>query len=328
MSFAGWFGRGLRGCLLVAALASGGCGSDENEGNAPGDLDGGSSDAGSDAGEESPVICPSSALAPGDSTFELSHGGMTRSYQLHVPSGYSGQEGVPLVVNFHGYTSNATQQAGFSGMNAKADAAGFIVAYPEGLNNSWNAGTCCGVSATNKVDDVGFARAVVADIQSKACVNPKRIYATGMSNGGYLSHRLACEASDLFAAVAPVASVLAIPAAECKPARPISVIHFHGTADTLVAYNGGSSSISAPDSFAGWASRNGCTDTASESFNKGNTKCTTHKACKDGVSVTLCTVTDGGHCWFGTEFCPFGKSTLDISANDEMWNVFEKSKLP
>jgi polyhydroxybutyrate depolymerase len=273
-------------------------------------------------------------LPPGDSTIMIDHGGVTREYTLHVPPGYDGSQRVPLVMNFHGFTSNMAQQVIFSAMNPTSDARGFIVAYPNGLANpggtsqSWNAGACCAFGDTTR-DDVGFTRAVVADISSKACIDPKRVYSTGMSNGGFMSHYLACEATDLFAAIGPVAGVLGIPDAECQPSRPISVIHFHGTMDTLVPYNGGGTAgAGVAAMFAEWGARNGCTGDPVQTFTNGAAHCDTYDSCNAGVKVTLCTIDGMGHCWPGQSYCPFGTANTDIVANDVMLDLFEQYTLP
>jgi polyhydroxybutyrate depolymerase len=276
------------------------------------------------------------AVKTGDTTVVIRPGaggnpdGGTRSYLLHVPPSYDGKTALPLIVNFHGLTSNPAQQAAFSGMSPKADGAGYVVAYPEGLQNSWNAGSCCAPASNTKIDDIGFVRAVVADISCKLNIDAKRVYATGMSNGGFLTQRLACEAADLFAAFAPVAGVLLIPPDTCKPLRPIPMIEFHGTADPLVAYDGGGAAggPSVPDTFAGWAARDGCTDTPMQTFSNGTAHCATYAACKGGVKLTLCTLDGEGHCWPGTAYCPYGNYTTDINADDAMWKFFEGFTLP
>jgi polyhydroxybutyrate depolymerase len=169
---------------------------------------------------------------------------------------------------------------------------------------------------------VGFARAVIDDLAGRACIDRKRVYSTGMSNGGFMSHRLGCEASDAIAAIGPVAGLIGIPADSCQPSRPVPVIHFYGTEDELVDY------MFADDVDAVWADRNGCSDDGTVSYQEGNVTCTTRSACEGGVEVTLCSVEGGGHCWPGQEFCPFGASTTDISANEAMWALFERFALP
>src|SRR5262249_33405984 len=160
------------------------------------------------------------------------------------------------------------------------------------------------------------------------CLDVDRIYATGMSNGGFMSHRLGCELANRIAAIAPVAGVLGV---ACSPSRPMPVMDFHGTADTLVPYNGGSQYgfASVPDTIAGWAQRNGCTDTPAVTFSKGDSSCQTYQKCQAGVTVTLCTVQDGGHTWpGGTPYPSLGKTTTDLSATDAMWEFFKQNPMP
>lgn len=259
----------------------------------------------------------------------LDFGGAQRSYRLHVPSGYDGTSPLPLVLQFAGYTYTAEAHEDYTSMSDTSDAGGFAVAYPQGIGNSWNGGACCGSASSGNVDDVGFARAVVADIQSKLCIDPRRIYAAGMSNGGFLSHRLACEAADLFAAIAPVAGVIGIDQGSCNPSRPVPVIHFHGTSDIVVPY-GGNSLINYPsvsDTIDGWVARNGCTDEPVTTFSNGKATCQTRSACNGGAAVTLCTIDGMGHCWPGRSSCLFSANT-DISATSAMWDFFQQFELP
>jgi len=307
---------------IAALLASACSSSGDDEGS------------GQNASSRPSAGCGASSVSPDPTNpvFHITHDGVEREYKLHVPPSYDGTKPMRLVVNFHGLTSNMDQQIVFSGMDATADAQGFIVAYPNGLPNpggttqSWNAGACCAFGDTTR-DDVGFTRAVVADIESRACIDERRVFATGMSNGGFMSHMLGCEAADLFTAVAPVAGGLGIPT--CNPSRPIPIIAFHGTADTLVAYDGGGiAGASIPDTLQGWATRNGCSSGPTETFRNGTAHCDTWTGCSGGVMVRLCTLDGEGHCWPGTGFCPFGAFTTDISANDAMLAFFEPYALP
>jgi len=130
-----------------------------------------------------------------------------------------------------------------SGFNTLADEKDFIVAYPNGTGRfgdkllTWNGGTCCAYAVDHQIDDVGFIRALITELESKYKIDPKRIYATGLSNGAIFSFRLACDASDIFAAIAPVSGTLNY--AQCNPSQPVSVIEFHGTEDTHIKYDGG-----------------------------------------------------------------------------------------
>jgi poly(3-hydroxybutyrate) depolymerase len=256
------------------------------------------------------VLClaPHRALAwpPGDTTgIAIQFQSLTRHYNVHVPASYDGSNPVPLVLDFHGWMNDPSLQESLSGFQQLADATGFIVAYPEGYEGtgtqrSWNAGTCCPPATTDNIDDVGFARAVVADIESQANIDPLRVYATGLSNGGGMSHRLACEAADLFAAVSPVACPLLLdPFTLCQPVRPISVLHVAGLTDEVVPYNGGESQVfpgiflpSSPDSFAYWVGTDGCGNGPPEIMEDlGNgASCDTHTACGAGVEVGFCSI--------------------------------------
>jgi polyhydroxybutyrate depolymerase len=273
------------------------------------------------------VDCGDSSLDPGDHTIEIEHDGVTRMALVYVPGSIKPGTPAPLVLNFHGFTSDAKEQSQFSAMNPRADAEGFVVAYPQGLGESWNAGACCGDAMSKNVDDVGFVRALVESLEEKLCIDARRVYATGMSNGGFMSHRLACEAADIFAAVAPVSAINGM--SDCTPSRPVPVMMFNGTADILVSYDGGGNfDTSAPETFQGWADRDGCTDDAVISKMAGKASCQSHEECDGGVSVTLCTFEDMGHCWPGQSFCGLGNSSTDLSANEEMWAFFSKYTLP
>jgi polyhydroxybutyrate depolymerase len=149
-----------------------------------------------------------------------------------------------------------------------------------------------------------------------------------MSNGGFMSHRIGCELADQFAAIAPVAGVLGIPT--CNPSRPMPVIHFHGTADTLVPYDGNAAMGFIPvlDTFHGWADRDGCTGTPAQTYAKGDATCQTYSQCAGGAEVTLCTIDGGGHTWpGGTPVPTLGLTSTDINATDAMWTFFSAHHL-
>jgi polyhydroxybutyrate depolymerase len=219
----------------------------------------------------------------------LPFGGTTRSYLLHVATGYDGHAPVPLVVDLHGLGSNAIQQASISGMARVADANGFVVAYPDGVNGAWNAGICCGNAG---IDDVGFIRAVVAKVEAELSIDPARVYATGLSNGGALSQRLACDAADFFAAAAPMAFPVPFePLTGCRPTRAMPVLTFMGLTDVLVHYDGGAFP-SAAETFTYWHDVDGCAaGDPDERVVVGQSRCETYTKCTNGVQAGLCSIT-------------------------------------
>ncbi|RMH39982.1 MAG: hypothetical protein D6689_15130 [Deltaproteobacteria bacterium] len=312
---------------LVACDGGGGAAGDGGPGR-PADggaraSDASAGDAGGAAADARPVArCDAPRGEPGDDVWTIDTADGPRTARVHVPPGYDPRARTPVVLNFHGYTSTAQQQEWFSGLPAKADAAGFIAVHPQGVGNSWNGGVgCCGDALAMDIDDVGFVRALIDELEARLCVDPHRIYATGMSNGGYLSHRLGCDLSDRIAAIAPVAGLQTSPG--CAPSRPVSVIHFHGTADTLVPYDQVAATI------AGWVDRNGCAGTSTVTYANGDSTCETWSGCDQGVEVVLCTVDGGGHTWPGGAQVPgLGKTTTDLNANDAMWALFERHALP
>ncbi len=242
------------------------------------------------------------------------HDGLERSFVVHLPASYDNSQPLPLVLNFHGATSTKEGQQSLSQMDVKADAEGFMVAYPEGVDLYWNAGDCCESAAQNDVDDVGFARALVVALEELACIDPKRVFATGFSNGGRMSYRLGCEAADLFAAIAPVAGIKSFPdqlnTPGCSPSRPIPLLDIMGTADERIAKQ--------PAQIAEWALLDGCSGELEESYRHGDHYCRTYADCAVGTSVTYCSVQDVGHTWPNVD---------GFSANDHVWELFARSSL-
>lgn len=240
--------------------------------------------------------CASGALQTGDTSVQLQVGSLGRSYVLHVPTAYDGTKPAPLIVDLHGIGSTGWGELSSSTYPAVTDPEGVIMAFPDGkqgpIGTGWNMGPCC----VADVDDLGFIKAVVTDIRKTACVDPERIYAVGVLTGGGMVYDLACNAADVFAAVAPAAfDLLQETVDACKPSRPISEISFRGTADTRVPYAGGASSLvpgmpitflGAQGTFERWAQIDQCTGVASPADANG---CSTYSGCADGVEVVLCT---------------------------------------
>lgn len=170
----------------------------------------------------------------------ISTGGVTRHYLLHVPSSYQAGIAVPLVVNFHGFESNAKQEEILTGMSAKAEREGFIVVYPDGLDSTWYAGPGAEGEA-----DLQFVRDLIASLESQYSIDPKRIYATGISNGGGMTNRVGCSMADVVAAIAPDSGAYNF-WQDCNPSRLMPVLAFHGLDDNIVPYAGGTPQIMLP----------------------------------------------------------------------------------
>lgn len=290
---------------------------------------GGSTSTSSSSGTA--VACDGKTGPLGDWTLALTHDGLERNAAVHVPAAYDPKVPAALVLSFHGFTSNAAGQALLSQMTEASDERGFIVVYPNGTGNSWNGGKCCGTAASAGVDDVGFVSALIDELAAQYCIDPGRVFATGMSNGGFLSHRLGCELSGKIAAIAPVAGVLGIPFENCQPARKVPVMHFHGTSDLLVPYGGGGLTTypSVADSVARWRQIDGCSDALTVTHDQGDSQCLSAQECADGAEVVLCTVDGGGHTWPGGTPVPgFGKTTMDLDATNAMLDFFEKHPMP
>jgi polyhydroxybutyrate depolymerase len=246
------------------------------------------------------VACPSLVVPPGNTTHTVSVNGTMRSFVLHVPPSYDGTSPVPLVVDFHGVGGSGMSEVGSSPYPGRLDAEGVVMAFPDGLRGpagtAWNVGPCCVAT----VDDVAFARALVAEVKALTCIDPVRVYAVGVLTGGGMAHYLGCHAADVFAAVAPAAfDLLEENVDDCNPPRPVTVVSFRGTGNSRVPYEGGYSSLvpgmpvtflGARGSFEEWARIDGCTGTPSAPDADG---CEGYSACGGGAEVILCTKEGG-----------------------------------
>jgi polyhydroxybutyrate depolymerase len=278
------------------------------------------------------------AIHPGDYNGSLNVDGRKRSYVLHLPSSYNNKTKMSLVIVLHGGGGNAENIMTMTDFSTKSDAAGFIVVYPNGtsrFNNdkllTWNAGNCCGYALDNNVDDVAFIRALIDELLSRLAVDPARIYATGMSNGGMMCYLLGCQLSDKIAAIAPVAGAMGMD--NCYPTQPVSVIIFHGTADEHVLYNGGEplkkvdnhtridKSVSYAVNF--WVNANDCSPVPQKEV-VGTIIEETYSDGKDGSEVVLYTIIDGKHAWPGGTQGWLGGDvpTKEISATNLIWDFF------
>jgi polyhydroxybutyrate depolymerase len=303
-----------------------------------------------------------------DSTVVIVVNNTKRTALLHVPP--NAKFPLPLVFDWHGMALDAKEQRGLSDLDRVADKEGFAVVYPQGLARAevygfklggytHNAGGCCSAANMDNhtTDDVGFSRAILSEIAKNVSIDLKRVFSTGFSNGGFMSNRLACEASDIFAAIAPVSGILApnpnpgMQSTEqftCKPKRPVPVLHIHGTEDELVDYDGNEAyewdSVLAY--ISGWNKRNGCKTVSRTSFSNSSSSTHNNITCTSGCAemrnVTLCTIHGGTHAWpGGTCGGALGPCTLNfagtkiniaseplIHAADEIWRFFHDKHLP
>lgn len=277
-------------------------------------------------------------LGPGDHSRTVIQGDLKRNYILHIPKGYDASKPTPVVLALHGAAMDGSMMVWFSGLNRKSEDAGFIVVYPSGTGTAsfrtWNAGGFSGRMAKGKAEDVDYIGKVLDDLGTVVKLDKKRVYACGMSNGGMMCYRLAAELSDRIAAIAPVAGTIAIE--DSKPGRPVSVIHFHGTKDSIVPFEmakGKSPPFmklkGVEDSVQTWVKLNGCdgkptSDNLATDGDDLKVSRRTYGNGKDGAEVVLVTIEEGGHTWPGQK--PpvgfIGKSTSKFSANDLMWEFF------
>ena len=240
-----------------------------------------------------------------------------------------------MVIDFHPLGGSGSGQKNLSGWATLGDSKGFITIFPNGVGNSWNVGRCCNPAQMQKVDDVAFTKAIITTLAKEACIDTKRVYASGCSNGGGMAYKVACDAADVIAAVAPVdfdcstntstnmSDQLNNSCAMCNPARPIPETQFRGTNDSAVPYNGGLTPVvsgyyfpGAMKNFTTWGQLNMCTGTPQAL--PGHSACQAYPACGGNVDTVLCTVQNGSHCG---SYSSFG--IINIA-----WEMFQKEALP
>jgi polyhydroxybutyrate depolymerase len=258
----------------------------------------------------------------------VTHDGLTRTYILYVPASYSAGTPAPLVFNFHGYTSNATQQMFYGDFRPIADTAGFLLVHPMGtLDGSnqpyWNSGW------GGSVDDIGFTSALIDSLLLDYSINQDRIFSTGMSNGGFMSYTLACELSTRIAAIASVTGAFnSNQIATCNPTHPMPVMEIHGTADGTVAYNGSAGIASTASTLSYWSTFNNCDIPAIMTpVPNINTidGCTAEHYIypngQNGVDVEHYKIIGGGHTWPDAPVTA-GVTNRDIDASIKIWEFF------
>jgi polyhydroxybutyrate depolymerase len=286
----------------------------------------------------------SGSASSGSSTLMLKIAGHTRTVIVHIPSGYNGSSKVPLVLNMHGSGSTAAEQELFTGMDATADANGFIVAYPQALipdgsGFDWNVPGVPLIGGrqvpANAANDIAFLTQLVGVLEQRYCINPLRVYASGFSGGARTASQLACDSSGVFAAVAAV-SGLRRPT-PCPATRGVPIIAFHGTADPVDPYGGHGEpywTYSVPTAAADWAAQDGCSKTPTDSKPAAGVTLTAYSHCRPQGLVELYTISGEGHEWPGGPTLPstltavLGPQSQAIDADNLMWAFFNAHPLP
>ena len=266
--------------------------------------------------------------------------GQKRDYLRYVPRSYDRSKPTPLVISLHGAVLWGAAQKETSQWNRVADAQGFIVVYPSGAKGSgprvWHAED----DGTSLSKDVRFISELIDTLSAHYNIDPARIYANGLSNGGGMSFALSCMLSDRIAAVGMVAAAHFLPLSWCTDRRAVPMIAFHGTADKQIPYKGGRTWV-APSQFtrfpnvltwvADWARKNQCAPTPSDSVVAADVTRRAYTHCAADAAVVLYTIQGGGHTWPGGKPMPewfVGRTTNSIDASSEMWAFFREHPLP
>ena len=278
------------------------------------------------------VGCTFSSFSQQTINASITHDGIQRDYILYIPELYDGSTAVPLVFNFHGYGSNAAQQMFYGDFRDIADTEGFLLVHPEGTtligNQFWNVGFP-GLSST--IDDVGFTEALIDELATLYTIDLDRVYATGMSNGGFMSFLLACQLSEKIAAVASVTgSMTQDTFDDCNAQHPTPVLQIHGTDDGVVLYNGNNLSIPIADVISYWVDFNNCettpTTTTLPDVDVSDGSTIEHSVYEDGdngITTEHMKVIGGGHTWPGSVINTAG-TNQDIDASMEIWLFFSR----
>jgi polyhydroxybutyrate depolymerase len=272
------------------------------------------------------------SVEAGSQRYTMTSGDIERQYIVFVPSEYDPSQSTPLVLSLHGYTSNAAEQQGYTGWNDVAERESFILVYPQATGDPtrWYAyHAAYTYTGQPNTDDVQFIRDLLAQLSEDYCVDPDRIYVNGLSNGGAMTYRLACEIGDQIAAVGMVAGAF-VRNEPCELPRPIPVIAFHGTDDEIVPYEGGGYFTSVESWAAVWGERNGCASVPEELPAQGDVSGIAFADCESDAEVIFYTVDGGGHTWPGASSlftAQLGYTTRDIDATQTMWDFFVEHPL-
>ncbi len=271
-------------------------------------------------------------MGPRDHQGELEVDNLRRNYWLHIPHSYDSGQPTPLVLAFHGRLGTGKQMEKLTNLSGLAEKRGFMVAYPNGVGRSWNAGHGTGKAEAQGVDDVKFIGRLIDSLRQTLNLDARRVYATGFSNGALLVHRLACGLSEKIAAIAAVAGTIAPQIGRtCHPNRPVAVLQIHGTADPIVPWEGGLTQgggfvESVAATIAGWVARDECAAQPEVLDIGGGVIRASYRPCAKAARVILYRVEGGGHTWpGGYQYLPkkvIGGTNRSWDASEAIWDFF------
>ncbi len=284
-------------------------------------------------------VRPAGAEPSGLSAAQLSHGNELRTYWTYIPSGLSANSAAPLLFVLHGSAGSGEDMIAITqhGFEKIADKDKFVVVYPDALERRWN-------EQDGTADDVGFLLAVADKLAAESLIDKNRVFIAGISNGGMMAQRLACEHAERIAGIATVAGTLPEKlAGVCKPSRPVPVLIIHGSADPIVPWKGGAVAgfeeygkvLSGRETVAVWTGHNRCrgaaiTATLADRDPQDGTRIRTERFrdCAPGAAVDLILVEGGGHTWpGGFQYLPerfIGRTSRDFDANQAIWEFFRQ----
>ncbi len=263
----------------------------------------------------------------GDDTLSIHSGGLSRTFIVHLAPSY-GNQPQALVINYHGYQNTALRTAQRTNMGAEADRAGFILVFPQGVDNppSWNAGVGA-FGPTGNADDVQFTRDLISYFEHNYCVDTHRIYVAGYSLGGGMAYRIACALSNQIAAFATVAGAFYRIPGGCNPSRPISVLEIHGQADQLAPYDGNAyTGMAAVQTYLNfWLVHDQCKPVSKVVFQKADVTALEWSQCANGTIIQHYRISDGGHVWPGSNpTLGIGYNSYTIDASVVIWNFLSR----
>lgn len=275
------------------------------------------------------------SFAQSQTVVQMSHDGLLRNFIYYKPSTWDASQELPLLIVLHGLTQTAAGIMEITDFNPIAEANNFIVCYPDGNNNAWNANMNISVSRT---DDRGFIEKITAYFRSNFNTNPQKQYLCGFSNGGFMSHKMACESDDCFAAIATVSGNMSDTVySNCNPKYLTSVLHIHGTSDAVVPYLGSvTTGVSVSQTMEKWQQFLGC-DPNPSSLDLPNLSLLdlstvsreTYSNCTNS-SLELIKITNGGHQWPGisTLVGGIGNINMDIYSPQVIWDFLNGKSCP